>query len=115
MEYNQIQVINIGNTYTPLKFTITANGNIDAPLTIRNTLNNTFFALNIDAVAGDVIIVDGITKTTTKNGVNILANRVAGSTWPKAKDTMSFSIVDEDGGLDVSDFDVVVAWRDALL
>lgn len=115
MEYNEIQVITIGNSDTPLKFTLTASGNIDAPLTIKNLSNDTFFALNIDAVAGDVIVVDSTTKTATKNGTNILANRVAWSTWPKAKGTMLFSIVDEDGWLDASDFNVSVSWHDVLL
>ena len=90
-------MITIGNSDTPLKFTITAIGNIDAPLTIKNLSDDTFFGLNIDAIAGDVIVVDTTKKVATKNGVNILANRVAGSTWPKAKGTMLFSIVDEDG------------------
>jgi len=115
MEYNEIQVITIGNSDTPLKFTLTALGNIDAPLYIKNLSNDTFFALNIDAVAGDVIVVDGAKKVATKNGTNILANRVAGSTWPKAKGTMLFSIVDEDGGLLASDFDVAISWHDVLL
>lgn len=108
-------MIATGNNYAPLKFTLTATGNIDAPLTIKNLSDDTFFGLNIDAVAGDIIIVDGTTKVATKNGVNILANRVIGSTWPKAKGTMSFSIVDEDGGLDASDFNVSVSWHDVLL
>lgn len=115
MEYNEIQVITIGNSDTPLKFTLTALGNIDAPLFIKNLSNDTFFALNIDAVAGDVIVVDGAKKVATKNGTNILADRVAGSTWPKAKGTMLFSIVDEDGGLLASDFDVAISWHDVLL
>lgn len=115
MEYNEIQVITIGNSDTPLKFTITAIGNIDAPLTIKNLSDDTFFGLNIDAIAGDVIVVDTTKKVATKNGVNILANRVAGSTWPKAKGTMLFSIVDEDGWLDASDFSVAVSWHDVLL
>lgn len=67
MEYNEIQVITTGNSDTPLKFTITAIGAIDAPLIIKNISNGTFFALNIDAVAGDVIVVDGIKKLATNN------------------------------------------------
>lgn len=57
-------------------FTITATGDINAPLMIKNITDGSFFGLEIDAVAGDVIVVDANHYKATKNGVNIKATRI---------------------------------------
>ncbi len=114
-EMNEIQVITTWNIQSPLKFTMTGLANIDGPLIIRNMTEGTFFGLTIDAVIGDIIIVDGINLTATKNGVNVLANRISWSTWPKCKWSNTFLVMDEDGGLFTSDFDISITWNNVIL
>lgn len=104
-----------GNIETPLKFTITALNDINAPITISNLTDGSFFALNTSAVAGDVIVIDAKTRTATKNGVNVLADRVSGSTWQKLKGTAVYTIKDFEGGLYGSDFDYTISWKTVLL
>lgn len=113
--FNETQIIAWGNIKTPLIITITATGDINTPLTIKNLTDGTFFTLDIGASAWDVIVVNSKTKQATKNGVSILANRVEWSTWPHAKDTTSLSIYDQDGWLYTSDFDISVSFNNALL
>lgn len=75
--YNEIQInADDGNTETPLMITLTVLGDISTPLMIRNITAGTFFGLDIDADAGDVIVVDAVNFVATKNGVNIKANRI---------------------------------------
>lgn len=113
---SEIQVnIEGWNIETPLEITLTATGDINTPLTIKNITTGTFFGLDIDAVSWDVIVVNSRTFVATKNGVNIKANRVEWSTWPKALWNTYFAVYDDDGGLDTSDFDVEIKYKDALL
>lgn len=114
--FNEIQVsADNGNIDTPLVFTITATGEINAPLLIKNLTDGSFFGLDIDAVDGDVIVVDANNYKATKNGVNIKATRMVWSTWPRAKGLAKFSIFDNDGWLFASDFEISVTWRNILL
>lgn len=113
--FNEIQVIANWNVQSPLKTTITATWDINTPLVIRNLTDWTFFGLDIDAVLWDIIEIDSSLKTATKNGVNILANRIAWSTWPQAIWSTLFSFYDNDGWLVTSDFDVKINFRDVLL
>jgi hypothetical protein len=103
------------NIVSPLEFTITAKGDINTPLYIKNITDNTYFWLDIDAVAWDVIVINSNQKTATKNWINILANRIAGSTWLKALWTNYFTIYDKDWWLAESDFDVKILYKDILL
>ena len=73
----------VGNMETPAKIEITALGPITAPLIIKK--GGSFFALNIDAAVGDKILIDSKQRTATKNGQNILAQRIPGSSWPTIK------------------------------
>lgn len=113
--FNEIQVISNGNIESPLTITLTALSDINQPITIKNITDNTFFWLDIDAVAWDIIVVDSNNLTATKNGTNVLANRVSWSVWPKAIGTTNFSIYDIDWGLFASDFDVEINFKDVLL
>lgn len=113
--FNEIQVNSEWNTEAPLEIILTAKWNIDTPLKIKNLSNNTFFWLDIDAVDGDIIVINSKTKTATKNGANILANRITWSTWPQAKGTTLFSIYDKDWWLYDSDFDVKIKFKNVLL
>lgn len=113
--YNEVQVDAIWNSEAPVKITLTITWDVNTPLYVRNITNDTYFGLDIDAVAWDVIVIDSTTFTATKNWSNILANRIAWSTWPKAKDTTNFSIYDEEGWFYVSDFDIKINYRDVLL
>lgn len=113
--FNEIQINAEWNTETQLIITLTALGDINTPLMIKNITAGTFFALDVDAVAGDVIVINSKTFEATKNGANIKASRIEGSTWPKSKWVTSLSIYDDDGWLFASDFDISITWRDALL
>lgn len=113
--YNKIEFTAQGNIATPLKIKITATGDINQPLVIRNLDTNEFFGLNTDAVAGDIIEIDSKLLTATKNGVNILADRISGSSWLSAKWLTRLSVYDNDGGLYESDFNVDISFRNVLL
>lgn len=113
--FNEIQVIANWNIEAPLKITITATGDINTPLTIKNLTDETFFGLDIDAVAWDIIVINSNTLEATKNGINIKASRISWSTWPKAKATTLFTVYDQDGWLVESDFDIVINYKDVLL
>jgi phage-related protein len=102
------------NIASPLTITLTATGPIDT-VTVRNMTDGTFFSLDIQAVEGDVIIIDTKTYKATKNGQNILASRVTGSRWQYAHGTVYLSIFDRDGGLYASDMDIKVQYREAIL
>lgn len=71
-----------GNIESPARMEIEILGNTISPLRIRNITNNTDFSLDITATTGDIIIVNSQNNTVTKNGVNILGNRIPGSIWP---------------------------------
>lgn len=103
----------VGNMETPARIEITALGPINAPLIIKK--GGSFFALNIDAAVWDKILIDSKQRTATKNGQNILAQRIPGSSWPTIKWTTVFTIVDKDWGLYSSDFDVKIYFANVLL
>jgi len=44
---------------------------------IKNLTDGTFFALDIDAVVDDIIVINSNTFEVTKNGINIKSSRVA--------------------------------------
>lgn len=111
---NPIQCVTYGNTATPAKIVITCSDNITAPLRVMNITNGTFFALNISATAGQVIIIDSNTKTATKDGVSVIASRVSGSTFPTISGTTQF-IVSDAGWYTLDHFTVAIYYKDALL
>lgn len=112
--YNVIECITNWNTSTSAKIVINANANITDPLVVKNITNDTFFWLNVDAVPGDIIIIDSNAKSVTKNGVNILWNRIIWSVWPKINKTTQFIIEDKDGWLLSSDFWVNIIYNNSL-
>jgi len=113
--FNEIQIITWGNIDAPLEITLTVKWEINTLLMIKNLTDGTFFALDIDAVVDDIIVINSNTFEVTKNGINIKSSRVAWSTWPKAKFSTTFSIYDDDGWLVESDFDIDIKYRDVLL
>jgi hypothetical protein len=60
-------------------------------------------------------VIDSKEKTLTKNGVNILGDRVLGSIWPHVKSTTRFVIEDETGAYNGSGFNVKITFSDSLL
>lgn len=112
-ESSSVMQANTLNSKTDTRFEITANGNITSPLTIRNLVTNEFFALDISAVSGDIIIVDTSNYTVTKNGVNILGNRISWSSWLKIKWNNQFTIYDSLGSFDI--FSAKLYFRNAML
>jgi len=113
--FNEMEVISAGNSETPLKLTITTIWEINSPLTIKNLTTWKYFWLDITATVDDIIIIDSSNLTATKNGINILANRVSGSTRPRIKGTNDLSVYDVDWGMSVSDFTIEIEYRDVLL
>lgn len=114
--FNEIQInANDWNSETPLEITLTATWDINTPLMIKNITAGTFFGLDVDAVAWDIIVINAKTFEATKNGVNIKASRLEWSSWPKAKGVTIISIYDDEGWLFASDFDISIKFRDALL
>lgn len=112
--YNIIECTTSWNTSSPAKITITATWSINSIFKIINITNNTFFWLDISATSWDIIIIDSNTKTATKNGVNILANRIEWSSWQNITWTTQFIIEDQEGGLFNSDFNVSVLFNNSL-
>lgn len=72
MTYNEISCMTTSNADQPIKITITVGNSINKPLTIYNVTANKWFMLDIDAVVGDVIVIDAKNQTATLNGQNIL-------------------------------------------
>lgn len=103
------------NISTPAKIEIIAINNINKPLKIINLSDNSFFWLDIDAEAWDVIIIDSNNNTATKNGENILFWRIPGSTWQNIKKDTKFIIEDKDGGILSLDFNVKIYFKNSLL
>lgn len=113
--FNEVVVYSPISVETPLKITLTIKNDLDAPLKIQNLTQWYWFALDLNAVTDDVVVIDAITKKVTLNGDNILHLRVPWSTRPHAKETTVYTIQDIDGGLVESDFDILVQYKYALL
>lgn len=111
-ESSAIIQANTTSTKTPVKFVIKATGNITSPITIRNIITNDFFALNIWAVNGDEIIIDGDKYLATKNGVNVIINKVAWSVWPRIKWNNQFTVYD---WLQNKNFTIKVYFHNSML
>lgn len=103
------------NMSSSLKFEITAKNDVNAPLKIINLTDNTFFALNIDAVLWDVIVINWNNFTATKNWENILADRVSWSIWQKIKWNAKFIIEDKDWWIENKDIDIKIYFNNSLL
>ena len=113
-KFNEIEAISTWNMPAPCVVTISMTGSLDSPLYIKNS-DWTFFGLDITAISGDVIVVDSLTRTAKKNGVNVLATRIAWSIRPTCGTDTKFFIYDIDQALVESDFDVEIAFNDILL
>ena len=112
---NIIECTTTWNIDTPARIEITANGDINKPLMIRDLTKNTYFWLDIDAVAWDKIVIDSENYTVTKNWENILSNRIAGSMWIRVLETTKLLIEDKDGNIPFNDFLINIYFRNSLL
>ena len=112
---NIIECTTTWNIDTPARIEITANGDINKPLMIRDLTKNTYFWLDIDAVAWDKIVIDSENYTVTKNWENILSNRIAGSMWIRILETTKLLIEDKDGNIPFNDFVINIYFRNSLL
>ena len=67
MTYNEISCATTSNADQPVRITVTINGTVNTPLTVYNITAQKWFMLDINAIAGDVIVIDGKEQTATKN------------------------------------------------
>ncbi len=104
-----------GTSESPVKFTITVTDTINDYIKIKNITDGTWFQVNTDAVAGDIVVIDSETYTITKNGTSIKNLREPWSTWQFMRWTKQFTLEDSDGGLIESDFTATISLRDRLL
>lgn len=114
-EIDEIIEVNTLKTETYTKFEIDVIWEINSPLTITNITNNTFFALDISAISWDKIIIDSEKFTATKNGINIIWNRVIWSIWQKISWTNQFIVTDKDWNIFKKDLTLKIYYRNALL
>lgn len=112
--YNAINASSNWNLEAPCVIEMDISWSLDSPLYIKNS-DWTFFWLDITATIGDIIMVNSVEKTATKNGVNILASRIAWSIRPKVGKDTTFVIYDVDQALESSDFNVTITFNDILL
>jgi len=75
---NSFECVNSGNFAAPAKITVT--GEISNPK-IFNLTTGKYFEFTMEMVADDVLIIDTDQNVATLNGVNVLADRAAGSNW----------------------------------
>lgn len=113
--YNLIECETSWNQPTPARFVITCMNKIDSPLTIKNLSANNRFALDIDAVAWDVIIINSEDYTVTKNWINIAWDRIEWSIFPYISWTTIFNVYDLDWDLYEKDIQVDIYFRNNLL
>ena len=112
---NIIECNTTWNIDTPARIEITVNWDINKPLMIRDLTKKTFFGLDIDAVAGDKIVIDSEFYTVTKNWENILSNRLPWSMWVRILETTKLLIEDKDGNIPFNDFEINIYFRNSLL
>lgn len=112
---NETIVIWTWNIWTPCKFVITANANINNPFKILNLDSWRFFVVEDDFISGDILEIDTWKYTITKNWVNIKALRGAWSSWLQIFETTRFGFYDIDWTLLWSDFDVKIYFSNVLL
>jgi len=104
------------NVNAPLKITITATGNIDTVVIIKNITTGEVFSFNCNGVEADVFVIDsGLewwSPSLTKNWTSILSQKVAGSSWLSVIWTMEFVASDTD---DKTDFTIKYEYYNRLL
>lgn len=110
---NITQVTVTGNVHSPINFQLTANVDYTGPLYIINTSNGKRLKFNVSGSAGDVLVFDSENNTATKNGVDILSLREAGSSWLYVEETADFVILTASSLLD--DFTVKTTFRNNYL
>jgi hypothetical protein len=115
MAYNAIDCLSTSNVDQPIKITITVWGAIHKPLSIYNLTAHSWFMLDIDADAGDIIVIDAKNQKATRNGQNIVWYRVPGSQRPTVKGLTKYVMYDVDGGIYGSDFDITLSFNNSLL
>ena len=113
---NTITVVPTGNGIIRPRIEITVVGTLNSLLTVTNATTGEVFSLDVSGVAGDIIIIDSITRKCSKNGLDITALRTPWSVFPKVlgSTTTVFRVEDADGGVFESDFGVVFYFRNTL-
>ena len=72
---NTITVVPTGNGIIRPRIEITVVGTLNSLLTVTNATTGEVFSLDVSGVAGDIIIIDSITRKCSKNGLDITALR----------------------------------------
>lgn len=116
VEYNnEITLTTTGNKAAPLYAKITATVNLTWPVKIVNATNGKYYGIDLNLTAGDILIIDARTQTATKNGTNVLANRLAWSEWLTLLGTMQYVVLDWDGIIPNNSLNVEFRFYDQLL
>lgn len=116
VEYNnEVTLTTTGNKATELYAKITATVNLTWPVKIVNATNGKYYGITGNLNAGDILIIDARTQTATKNGTNVIANRIAWSEWLTLLGTMQFVVLDGDGIIPNNSLTVEFRYYDQLL
>lgn len=114
--YNAIQCINAWSEPSPMKITITATDSIKTPLSVVNMATLKEIVIDVNALAGDIIVIDSYNRTITKNAIDITYLKRLWSVWPSAIPGSNDIVVsDLDGGLLGSDFDVSIEFYTIMI
>jgi hypothetical protein len=113
-EYQNLTTVSVsGNVQSPINFELTANVDYTAPLFLINLDNNKYLKFDVSGLAGDVLVFDSENNVATKNGVDILSLRQAGSSRLYVTSTASFVILTASSL--INDFTVKTTFRNNYL
>lgn len=93
------QISNDGDAAVGMIVSIAAQGEVRNPA-LYNNLTGQFIGLTDTLAAGDEVVINTIRgqKSITKNGVNVLSNLTAGSTWLQLEVGNNVLLIDADSG-----------------
>ena len=113
--YKKIICTSVTPTLSPAKITITATADINSKLKVLNLTNLSKFEMNLNAISGDIIVIDSYNTKITKNWVDVTSTRMPWSVRPSVMNVTEFVIYDQDWGLSSSDFNVEIEFYDILI
>lgn len=112
---NIMEISVVSNQSSPIRWVITAVNDFTWPIKIANIDTGKFCKYDVDAVEGDVIVIDAETLTATKNWVSIKDARMEWSTWLSVIGTQSFVVTDNNWAVPTDDLEIDAYFRNSLL